>query len=242
MGIAKMLLCIRMNYVWYRMAKDVELLVKSCNICNRNKKASTKAKVGLGQYHAGIPIERVHIDILGPFTPSNKGNQYVLMTVDQFTKWPESFPLPCQSAEETQKCVVDGFISRLGCPMKIHTDQGRNFDGNLIASVCELLQISKSRTTPYRPCSNGQVERNNHTLLQLIRCFLRSNKKSWNEHLQQLAGAIRSTINQTTGFTPNLMMLGREILLPMNLMIGESETRDRMFPAEYANKLQHILK
>ena len=187
-------------------------------------------------------MERVHIDILGPFTPSDKGNQYVLMIVDQFTKWLECFPLPCQSAEETAKCVVNGFISRLGCPIEIHTDQGRNFDGNLFASVCELLQISKSRTTPYRPCSNGQVERYNRTLLQLIRSFLRSNQKSWDEHLQQLAGAIRSTINRTTGFTPNLMMLGREILLPVNLMIGESETQDWMFPAEYVNKLQHIMK
>ena len=112
MGIAKTLLRIRMNYIWYRMAKDVELFVKSCNVCNRNKKANTKAKAGLGQYHAGIPMERVHIDILGPFTPSNKGNQYVLMIVDQFTKWLECFPLPCQSAEETAKCVVNGFISR----------------------------------------------------------------------------------------------------------------------------------
>ena len=242
MGIAKTLLRIRMNYVWYRMAKDVELFVKSCNICNRNKKANIKAKAGLGQYHAGIPMEHVHIDILGPFTPSDKGNQYVLMIVDQFTKWLECFPLPCQSAEETAKCVVNGFISRLGCPIEIHTDQGRNFDGNLFASVCEFLQISKCRTTPYRPCSNGQVERYNRTLLQLIRCFLRSNQKSWDEHLQQLAGAIRSTINRTTGFTPNLMMLGREILVPVNLMIGESETQDRMFPAEYVNKLQHIMK
>ena len=38
------------------------------------------------------------------------------------------------------------------------------------------------------------------------------------------------------------MMLGREVLLPVNLMIGESETHDRMFPAEYVNKLQHIMK
>ena len=106
MGIAKTLLRICMNYVWYRMAKDVELFVKSCNICNRNKKANIKAKAGLGQYHAGIPMERVHIDILGPFTPSDKGNQYVLMLVDQFTY--VAGVLPTSLSECRGNCKVCG--------------------------------------------------------------------------------------------------------------------------------------
>ena len=76
------------------MAKDIALFVKSCSLCNRNKKATVKRKAALGQYHAGSPLERVHIDILGPFTPSSKGNQYVLMIVDQFIKWLKCFPLP----------------------------------------------------------------------------------------------------------------------------------------------------
>ena len=165
MGIVKTLARIKQSFMWYNMKKDVELFVKSCSECNKNKKANVKAKAALGQFHAGSPLERVHIDILGPFTPSSKGNQYVLMIVDQFTKWLECFPLPHQTAEEIAKCVVDGFISRFGCPLEIHTDQGKNFDGNLLASVCELLHIIKKRTTPYRPCSDGQVERYNRTLL-----------------------------------------------------------------------------
>ena len=152
----------------------------------------------------------------------------------------ECFPLPHQSAEEVARCVVDGFISRFGCPLEIHTDQCKNFDGNLFASVCELLHIVKKRTTPYRPCSNGQVERYNRTLLQLIRCFLQGNHHTWDEHLPQLAGAIRSTINQNTGFTPNLMMLGHEVILPVNLMIGITEEGENKTPAEYVLKLRTI--
>ena len=139
------------------------------------------------------------------------------MIVDQFTKWLECFPLPQHSAELTAKQVVDGFISRFGCPLEIHTDQGRNFDGKLFHAVCELLQVTKTRTTPYRPCSNGQVERYNRTLLQLMRCFLKGNQTFWDEHLQQLAGAIRSTVNRSTGFTPNMMMLGREVILYLSI-------------------------
>ena len=172
MGISKILARVKQSFMWYGMTKDIELYVKSCSACNKNKKASVKARGALGQYHAGFPLERVHVDILGPFTPSSRGNQYVLMLVDQFTKWLECYPLADQTAESVAKCVVDGFIARFGCPLEIHTDQGKNFDGRLFASVCELLQIAKTRTTPYHPSSNGQVERYNRTLLQLIRCFL----------------------------------------------------------------------
>ena len=241
MGITKTVSRIHSSYIWYKMKEDIELFVKSCGVCNRNKRANVKPRAGLGRYHAGSPLERVHIDILGPFTESSRGNQYVLMIVDQFTKWLECFPLPLQSAEITAKTVVNGFISRFGCPLEIHTDQGRNFDGKLFGSVCQLLEITKTRTTPYRPCSNGQVERYNRTLLQLIRCFLKGNQKYWDEHLQQLAGAIRSTVNRSTGFTPNMMMLGREVMLPVDLMIATQESTSE-YPAEYVKQLQFILR
>ena len=190
---------IRASLIWYKMKDDIKLFVKSCATCNQNKRAQTKAKATLGQYHAGSPLEQVHVDILGPFTPSKNGNHYILMIVDQFTKWLECFPLPQQSAELTAKHVVDVCISHYGCPMKIHTDQGKNFDGKLFYAVCDLLQVTKTRTTPYRLCSNGQVEHYNRTLLQLMRCFLKGNQANRDEHLQQLAGAIRWTVNRSTG-------------------------------------------
>ena len=241
MGIVKTIARVKQSLMWYGLTKDVELYVKSCSFCNKNKRASVKTKAALGQYHAGSHMERVHVDILGPFTPSSQGNQYVLMLVDQFTKWLECYPLPNQTAESVAKCVVDGFISRFGCPLEIHTDQGKNFDGKLFLSVCELLQIAKTRTMPYHPCSNGQVERYNRTLLQLIRCFLKGNQQDWDQYLQQLAGAIRSTVNRQTGFTPNLMMLGREVMLPVHLLIGEIETQG-LAPAEYVKRLRSVLR
>ena len=129
--------------------------------------ATVASKAGLGQYDVDSLFERVHVDILRPFTHSISGNQYVLMIMDQFTKWLKYFPLPHQNAEKTVRCVVNGFISHFGCRVDIHTHQGKNFD-KLFVSICDLLQITKTRTTPYRPCSNGQVECYNRTLLQLI--------------------------------------------------------------------------
>ena len=100
-------------------------------MCNRNKKGLKRHHAPLGKYHAGAPLDRVHIDILGPITTSENGNCYVLMLVDQFTKWLECWPLPNQTAEIVASRVVKGFISRFRCPLEINSDQGSNFDSAL---------------------------------------------------------------------------------------------------------------
>ena len=177
-------------------------------------------------------MERVHLDILGLFPKSHSGNVYILMLVDQITKWLECYPLPDQNAETIAKAMVEGFIARF-----------RNFTGNLFTQVCQLLHIVKTRTTPYHPASNAQVERFNKTLLKIIRAYLKGNQRTWDENLQLLAGAIRASVNRTTGFTANRMMLGREVLEPIDLMLGTVDQHLRQeTPVEYVKKLEEWLK
>ena len=243
LGITKTLAKLKRNFFWYKMRSDIETFVKSCRKCSINKKPHRKAKAKLGTFHAGMPMERVHLDILGPFPKSHSGNVYILMLVDQFTKWLECYPLPDQNAETIAKAMVEGFIARFGCPLQIHTDQGRNFTGNLFTQVCQLLQIVKTRTTPYHPALNAQVERFNKTSLQIIRAYLKGNQRTWDENLQLLAGAIRASVNRMTGFTANRMMLGREVLEPTDLMLGTVDQHLRQeTPVEYVKKLEDRLK
>lgn len=220
MGQIKTLMKIKEYALWYRMAMDCKLYVKSCGICNKNKRAKDHARAKLGQYHAGIPVERVHMDILGPLPLTDQKNKYILMVIDQFTKWLECYPIPNQTAETVASVLIDGFISRFGCPVELHTDQGKNMDGVLIRQLCSILQIKKTRTTPYHPSSNGQVERYNSLLLQIIRCFLKRQQNKWDKHLQLLVGAIRATPNRQTGFSANFLMFGREVLQPIDLSFG----------------------
>jgi hypothetical protein len=155
----------------------------------------------------------------------------------------ECIPLPLQTAEMVAKAAANGFLSRFGCPLQIHTDQGRNFDSALFKRLCELLEITKTRTTPYRPCSNGQVERYNRTLLQLIRCFVKDSPKNWDEHLSQLTGAINSTVNRQIGYTPNQMMLGREVRQPIEIMLGTASLNtSHAAPPDYVQQLQQVLQ
>ena len=96
----------------------------------------------------------------------------------------------------------------------------------MIKEVCDLLNIVKTRTTSYCPSANGQVERMNRTILQILRCFIRGQKEDWDHHMATVCVAIRSIVNRQNGFTPNFLMLWREVLYPIDLMLhpgGEAD-------------------
>lgn len=234
---------VKTSFYWFRMRSAIYNFVRTCSKCNMNKKPSRKPRAGMGVYHAGAPMDRLHIDVLGPLTKTSHGNTVILMLIDQFTKWVECYPLPDQSAEMVAKTIVDEFFSRFGTPLEIHTDQGSNFVSNLFTTLCALLQITKTRTTGYRPCSNGQVERMNRQLLQMIRCLRDKDIKDWDVYLPQIAGAMRATVNRSTGFTANKLMLGREVNKSSDVLFGiDHANRISLSPPEYIVKLEKILK
>ena len=167
LGQKKTLDRVKRSYMWHELTTDMCLYVRTCPICNKNKKAKTKPKAGLRNFRAGTPMECVHMDILGPFPLSQSGNHYILLMIDQFTKWVEIHAIPEQTAEQTARIAVNQFFTRFGALLQIHTDQGKNFDGQVMKALCSLYRVAKTRATPYHLSSNGQAERYNRLLLQM---------------------------------------------------------------------------
>lgn len=233
MGQNKTYMRLKRSFLWHNMAKDCNAYVRSCAICNRSKKPHIHARAGLGMYCAGSPMERVHIDILGPFITSRRGNKYILSMVDQFSKWIELAAIPEQTAEEVAKQFLLHFIVTFGCPIEVHSDQGRNFGSNLFKALCDLLQIAKTRTTPYRLCSNGQVERYNRVILQYLRSFVGDHPDCWDDSLPLLAMALHSMVHRQTGYSPNQLMLGREVLQPVDLLMGTLDSSGSNTPSQW---------
>ena len=63
------------------------------------------------------------MDFVGPLLVSEKGNKYILVVSDYFTKWAEALPLPAQTAKTTAEALVNEAIARYGIPAVIHSDQ-----------------------------------------------------------------------------------------------------------------------
>lgn len=129
-----------------------------CDACTAQKGPTQRSHAPLQQYLVGAPMERIGVDILGPFPVTDSGNRYVLVAMDYFTKWPEAYAVPDQSATTTAEKLVEEMFTRFGVPAELHSDQGRNFESQVFSEVCQRLGVSKTRTTPLHPQSDGLVE------------------------------------------------------------------------------------
>jgi hypothetical protein len=133
---------------------------------------------------SGYPMERIAVDILGELLITKSENRYILVIADYYTKWTESFAMPNMEVRTVANIIVEEVICRLGVPAVIHSDQGRQFESKLFTEMCSLLGITKTRTTPYHPQSDGMVERFNRTLTTMLSNFVDDNHSDWDEQLQ----------------------------------------------------------
>ena len=205
------------------MRKDVASWYRQCTGCARGRGPPNKPHGRLKKVVVGEPLDIVAIDILSGLPATPEGYKYILVITDYFTKWSEAYALRDAEAPTCMRTLYNSFFSRFGLRRQLHSDQGKNFESKLFHELCALAGVKKSKTTPFHPQSDGQTERMNRTLLQMLRATCQDNPESWPQKLDTLMAAYRMTQHRVTGVTPNLAMLGREVLLPATLIAKPSE-------------------
>ena len=239
-GISRTVQNVKRRFHWYQLSKDVKLHIHTCSVCSANRQPYRRYKASLCKYQVGAPMDRIAIDIMGPLPVSSRGNKYILVIGDYFTRWVEAFALPDQQAETVARTLVTEFVARYGAPLELHSDQARNFESDLFKEVCNLLDITKTRSTPYHPSSNGMIERFNKTLASMIRSYISNDHQNWDVHIPFLTSAYRSTVHPSTGFSPNFLMFGREVNLPPDILYPRAVS-ENCDPAHYAAELSNRL-
>ena len=169
LGIERTTALLKDCFYWPSITEDVEKHVKSCPRCLRLKTQPEKAE--LNPIIATRPLELVHIDYFTIEAPTNSKSGKdvnVLIITDHFTRYAQAHITSSQKAPVVAKTLWDQFFVHYGFPEKILSDQGRNFESQLISELCELTQVKKLRTTPYRPKGNGSCKRFNQTLISML--------------------------------------------------------------------------
>ncbi|KRZ50437.1 Retrovirus-related Pol polyprotein from transposon [Trichinella nativa] len=182
------------------------------------------------------------MDLVGPLEETRRGNRYILVMCDYFSKWPEVFPLPDAEADTVATALVNGIFCRYAAPETLHSDQGRNFEAGVIAEVCRLLGIAKTRTTAYHPQSDGLVERMNRTLIDMLAKVSIDQPEDWDVHLDRVLLAYRSSVHHTTGATPCRIIFGRELRLPVDVVYGLPQGMQAETTEVYVQRLRQELE
>lgn len=221
-GIERTTRLIRERCFWPGMSREIEKYCQECGRCIVAKAVRPQVRTFPGNLTASRPLEIVAIDFT-TLEKSTDGREHVLIATDVFSKFTQAYPARDQKASTVAKLLTEGWFYRYGVPKRLHSDQGRSFEGDLMKQLCQLYNIAKSRTTPYHPEGNGQCERFNRTLFDLLRSLPPDQKRKWPQALPHILFAYNTTQHASTGYSPFELMFGQKAYLPVDFLLGSVE-------------------
>ena len=157
---------------------------------------------------ATAPFQRLNVDFKGPLPASNKGNQYLLTIIDEYSRFPFAYPCKNMTSSTITQCF-NHLFSIFGMPDRVHNDRGTDFLSGETQNYLLSKSIATSKTSRYNPQGNGQVEKLNGTLWKAIQVSLHSRKmklSEWECVLPDALHSIRSLLCTSTNTTPHERM------------------------------------
>jgi len=211
MGVKKTQTKVAKRAYWVGWTRDVRDFCRRCDACAKYHHGTVKKQGELQNMCVGAPWERVAIDVMGPHPQSSKGNKFMVTVLDHFTKYAFAFPVRSHDAVTVAKHLVERKFLVYGVPVQLLSDRGAEFEGSLMTEVCRLLEIDKIRTTSYKPSTNGALERVHRTLNTILGKIVSENQRDWDTHVAYVLAAYNATEHSATGYSPNMLVYGREL-------------------------------
>lgn len=242
LGIAKTIARITENYYWPGMNGDISRYVRNCVSCQEFKTSQGTIHGKMGTCNASQPWEYVSMDIVGPLVRSSRGNKYLVVLQDKFTKWVELHPIREQKTKSIIQVLKDKIILRFGCPRILITDNGSQFRAKDFEKLVNDFNISHQRTPPYSPQCNP-VERTNKTIKIMIAQFIEKNQKSWDNWLPELQFAYNTAKHESTQFSPAYLNYQRTPQTPFSLKTSvEKEFPRKTLSVEKLKETQELVR
>ena len=206
------------SWYWPGMRRDVREYVGSCRSCQANKSVNAKPS-GLLMPIPVVPKgHTLTMDFIGPLPRTSRGNDYILVIVDRFSKkaWYE----PCKStitAKQTAEIVFRRVVTEQLLPTSIISDRDARFTSAFWKELWTACGTKLSLSTAYHPQSDGQSERQNRTLEEMLRAYVNDRGSDWDRRLVHCEIAYNSARHSSTGFTPIRLHSGVDGRSPLNI-------------------------
>ena len=188
---------------------QVEQFILNCPLCQKLVTKLRPPPVERGSLMTTKPMDEVSIDVIGPLPPDPDGNKFIIVVVDNFSKFLFAEPRPDTTAESAASFLhkLGGMV---GWPRALRYDNCSQFDNHLIRCLTDLVNVERHPSVPFNPESNGVIERAIKEIVRHLQYIVndRRIKESWSNALPIVLRMLNATKHGSIGLSP------AEILLP----------------------------
>jgi N6-adenosine-specific RNA methylase IME4 len=210
----------RLSGFWCaNLASMVDQSLIGCRTCDERKGFPRKNWVPTskdGLIRATFPGELISIDLIGPLPVSLQGNSYLLVWMDEFSRWVGAVPIKDKSAEAVAHACARSFLADNGLPVFILSDNGKEFVNQISEALTAMAgkAFAFLHSTAYHPRGNAAQERCHATLATAIATIsndARLGPLQWEQALGPALHALRSSVHSSTNSTPAMLYQNREL-------------------------------
>jgi hypothetical protein len=252
LGKEKTIEQVKRRFYWSGMDAMISRYVTSCDSCQQNK-PSHQSTMGLLR---PLPIpdrpwQQVSMDLITALPRSRSGNDAIVVFVDKLTKMVHYAPTTTNVTAPQLATIFMRDVVRLhGVPESILSDRDPRFTAHFWRAFWEQLRTTLTMSTAYQPQTDGQTERANRTLEELLRSCINFEQTDWDEHLAAAELAVNNSIQASTGFTPFYLNSGREVVMPLDQAVAglrpspnpEASDRIRRLKSDLSRAREHIVR
>jgi len=210
-GSMKLALDVKRNFWWPTLDRDVRQYTQNCAECLAHKPPPRIPRQPLGERPPPNRVwERLHLDVWTPRGNAQSGNACVIAFIDAFSKYLIAVAAPDHQA----LTVIDVFTQHVaipyGLPEHLISDGAPEFTGHQLSQYCSIFGITKHVVVPYRPQSNGLIERVFRTIRPMLAAVAHRYPAKWDEYLPYTVHAYNITVHEAIQQTPFFLMFGRD--------------------------------
>ncbi len=182
------------GWEWPTMTQDVQDFIRSCPVCQKVRLGQGSMAAALATTTVKEPFEVVAIDTVGPLPADAYGNMFIIAVIDCFSRFIELRPAKAATALDAATVLLDVF-GRYGAPRALRSDQGAQFTSSVVGNFLKLLGVDRQLTVPYRPESNGLIERANKEIGRHLRSLVMEQRvmETWSMSLPLVQRILNAT-------------------------------------------------